>query len=142
MFNSRSPLSPLFVSFFYKLFLLIQCRGDSQERSYYMYSRSPLSVRLTVLFVVFFLSISCRGEYMERRNYFNSRSPFMKYFKCIFDHILQPLFLTLFMGVNFMTTFTPRQIHRRSGLVIPPLYMYIYSLRPFLTTKGALIDGD
>jgi len=28
------------------------------------------------------------------------------------------------------------------GIVAMPYYMYIYSLGHFLTTKGALIDGD
>jgi len=33
-------------------------------------------------------------------------------------------------------------IHRMAGCNWPPHYMYIYSLGHFLSTKGALIDGD
>ena len=63
--------------------------------------------------------------------------------KCGFNvPILRGSFLCILVRVNFMATFTPGEIHSGSGLVIPPLYMYIYSLRAFLTTKGALIDGD
>jgi len=41
-----------------------------------------------------------------------------------------------------MTTFAPGEIHSGQGWCYHPYYMYIYSLRAFLTTKGALIDGD
>ena len=50
-------------------------------------------------------------------------------------------------GPFFDPNLGPAFCHGLSGVVDiigwrGPYYMYIYSLRAFLTTKGALIDGD
>jgi len=55
--------------------------------------------------------------------------------------ILKGSFLVHFELTNFMITFSPHQIHSGSGLDNHPSYICIYSLRHFLTTKGALING-
>jgi len=49
--------------------------------------------------------------------------------------------LAHFDGINFVLTFAPHQMIQWSGLDNHPSYICIYSLRHFLTTKGALING-
>jgi len=71
------------------------------------------------------------------------RSPLYKtkilYF---FNSILRHLILITFYGPKIYDHFPTMIDDTVAGLVSPPHYMYIYSLRAFLTTKGALIDGD
>jgi len=106
---------------------------------YYYNSRSPLSEPEPIRFCAFYSPlISCRGEYM-RGVFFNSRSPpyeqnLSLFYGLYFDTILGPFF-----GDQFF--YDPRLcggIHSGHGCHT----MYIYSLGHFLTTKGALIDGD
>jgi len=66
----------------------------------------------------------------------------MKQNLCIFDGHVMWSFLVHFKLVDFMRTFLSHQMTQWSGLVSPSHTMYIYSLGHFLTTKGALIDGD
>ena len=94
-------------------------------------------------FVLLFVCLKCRGENTRRSNFVNSRSPF---YEPDFEWFLRALFLTLFyvhfMMINFMDAFATYQIHSGQGWYHHPYYVYIYSLGHFLTTKGALIDGD
>jgi len=91
-------------------------------------SRSPLSEPVYSRFVL--TQISDDGEIHRGAFLFNSRSP-----PCVFA----------FWGFNHFEHFHKMGPHGMMvniiGVVQGPI-LYIYSLRHFLTTKGALIDGD
>jgi len=90
---------------------------------------------ILVLWVMF----SCRGDYTGDSCFCNSRSPPMNQILCTFyGPQFWPHFLIILTGINFAMPIGCGVVYT----VARPCIMYIYSLRPFLTTKGALIDGD
>jgi len=97
-------------------------------------SFSPLWTGIWLLLFLFICS-RCRGDTSESQ-FFNSRSPSCEPEKlwfwkgCIFVHFRV-----------FHLSGPAGEVYNYIG-VVPPYTMYIYSLRHFLTTKGALIDGD
>ena len=107
---------------------------------YVIYSRSPLSEPVIgFVFLVLFFVKDVGENLQERRIICNSRSPFYEPKCCIFngpnfnpiyDHFL---WATFCHGLSAMWWYTQWR---------GPYTMYIYSLGHFLTTKGALIDGD
>jgi len=139
------PFSPLWTGFVF-LFLVYSfcsgCRGDSQERRSNVLTLVLPSLNRSILVrVILFvlLWLRCWGDSHGEEFYFNSRSPTMDRFYVHFN------------GVNFSHFFVSFYWHQicydpRLGGGIhssPRAYIvYIYSLGHFLTTKGALIDGD
>jgi len=124
----------------------------------YLYSRSPLCKIVTLKNTKPITCINV-GEITQGSICINSRSPLYEtgiffYFKCskftfVILHILWfricDLWILPFMHFDHFVVFgTPEVCH--GGVVmhsgwVPPI-LYIYSLGHFLTTKGALIDGD
>ena len=134
-YNSRSPLSePECID---RTLVVIQMSGRL-HRSESVFSTLILpSLNRICSAVIQVFIYSCRGDSQGRK--FNSRSPFY-----------EPI-LSLFNGINFnpiLRVFLISQFCHDPRLHVvyhssPRAHtMYIYSLGHFLTTKGALIDGD
>jgi len=136
---SRSPLCTFLLLFVLILACWSRCRGDSQGRRY-LYSRSPLSE----LEFLYFFTVVCfdnmSGRFTGERSILStlvlpSMKPELSIFKHhdltpIFDHFFGASFLPWSIGCGVVYTVARATI------------CYIYSLGHFLTTKGALIDGD
>jgi len=122
--NSRSPLC-LFI--FYLVLYPFQNVGEiTQGRSNYVNSHSPLSEPdlLEFCFSICYMSGRFTGYQFSY-----SRSP-----SCVFVNYA-------FLCILALLHFPHSDIYRMVGQGHDPYTMYIYSLRHFLTTKGALING-
>jgi len=111
----------------------IWCRGDTQGRRLVVLSFSPL-------WTGFFewdesCCFWCRGEYTGEE-FLNSRSPSYE------PNPVPVLRGSIFVHFNTFMKWGPRWVWWYIIGVADPTIYSIYSLRHFLTTKGALIDGD
>ena len=123
----------------YVFVLVISDVGEIHRRGVIIvYSRSPLC-RFCCRCIVLQL-ISCRGDYTGRSIKTSTLVlPSMNQNSCVLmTPILTPIF-DAFYGHHFSHGLSARWWYTQW---LGPYYMYIYSLRAFLTTKGALIDGD
>jgi len=100
---------------------------------------SPLFVVVCLFFTWCYICSRCRGEYTGRSSIFKTlvlplwTEILNIWWKCHFAH---------FEHFVHFTNWGPRWVWWYITGVGYPYTMYIYSLRHFLTTKGALIDGD
>jgi len=135
IYYSRSPLSEPDFSVFVLMFdFCNSCRGDSQGGDIIVTLVLP-SLILLLCVILFFLFHSCRGDSQGVYIFVTLVLPPMKPESCIlafmhFDH---------FWVLSFARACWWGTYYHRGGW--PPI-LYIYSLGHFLTTKGALIDGD
>jgi len=115
---------------------IITCRGDTQVGVlFYLLSFSPL---WTGAFPDLYMSGRYTGESIFQLSFSSLWTDFV--------HFCWPIsrgsFLCILSDLDFECIFAPWQMTQWWGMAGHPYTMYIYSLRPFLTTKGALIDGD
>ena len=122
------------------LFFVVVClsrfrwRGDSQGRRY-IYSRSPLFEPDLFFVLCSHFCSRCRGDSHGAEILILSFSPLWTEILSIFEGV----HFSVFWGLSFIRACWWGAYYHRGGW--PPI-LYIYSLRHFLTTKGALIDGD
>jgi len=107
--------------------MLFNVGENTQERRYFVYSRSPLCFDFCWSFVFQFVHV---GEITQVNILYTLVLPTVICHYHDFDHF----------GVAHLGPHGYR--YRMVGQGHDPYTMYIYSLRHFLTTKGALIDGD
>jgi len=121
--------------------VLFQMTGRYRGEEIFILSFSPLFSGL--LFVVFSLSeIQMTGRFTGGSKLVTLILPSLNRKLCFFYTFCATPFLTLFYGPQFYEHFLRCVRYIGGGSWSRPHTMYIYSLRAFLTTKGALIDGD
>ena len=121
------------------------CRNSDSRRGDYTGQTDILTLvlpslnRFILIISVCQSQIRCRGDTQERSIILNSHSPlsepnYVFFLPPDFNPILCAFFgHHFFHGLSTVVWYTQWR---------GPYYMYIYSLGHFLTTKGALIDGD
>jgi len=108
-----------------------------RSEEWFILSFSPLWTGF--FFLDFILVLFHVGEITQESVFMYSRSPLSKIKTCEFSHILcHPILVHFWWFAIYQGHGWGDNI--AYGVRTP--YMYIYSLRHFLTTKGALIDGD
>jgi len=119
-----------------------QCRGDYRRGDILLYSRSPLSGFFLVGFYCFELHV---GENTQVGVFNILVLPSMNR-NTVLHHLISLILkwgiLAHFSNHQFCMHFRVTSDTQWWGACHDPYTMYIYSLGHFLTTKGALIDGD
>jgi len=119
-----------FISFHFVSFHV----GEIHRVDVIFYSRSPLSEPFFVADCFF----RCRGDHKERRNFNTLVLPSIILMRSVLCILAFWHFWAFWCFVNL----GPQVILCYIIGVADSLYICIYSLGHFLTTKGALIDGD
>ena len=136
-YNIRSPLSE--PDYLHRGTEKLFRWREIHRRDYYSTLVLPSLNRFGCICWVFFFCSDDGEKTQERRVNYNSRSPLYEPNSCVFNGLV---FWPLFRGILWAMIFTMTIGYGVVCIVAWPTILYIYSLGHFLTTKGALIDGD